>query len=228
MNLHEDKNKHSCCINKDADSTSIKDPVCGMGVDEKNTSLRYEYKGSKYSFCSQHCLQAFTKNPDEYLAGPDTKPTTTGTGAGRNRAPIIGALGGLSLLIIFFSIVTLANGSFGSAFNEFQRIWYWLLLLASGFGFQLGLFVHLKQSVKEKMASATAEVAASGTISTGSMIACCSHALVNVLPILGISAAAAFLAQYQLPFILIGVFSNLIGITIMLGILQKHGLLPQS
>jgi hypothetical protein len=46
MNLHDDKNNHSCCKNEGADSSSVKDPVCGMGVDEKNTSLRHEYKGS--------------------------------------------------------------------------------------------------------------------------------------------------------------------------------------
>ena len=30
MNLHDDENKHSCCKNEGADSTSIKDPVCSL------------------------------------------------------------------------------------------------------------------------------------------------------------------------------------------------------
>ena len=133
------------------------------------------------------------------------------------------------LLIIFFGVVTLANGTLASAMQEFQRLWYWVLLLAAGFGFQLGLLFHIKNTIREKMAGATAEVAASGTVTTGSMIACCSHGLANLLPMLGVSAAAAaFLVQYQQPLILLGVFSNLVGITIMLGIAKKHDVLPHN
>jgi len=148
--------------------------------------------------------------------------------SGNNRPVVFGTLGVGVLLVIFFGIVTLANGSIGSAFQEFKRIWYWIFILASGFGFQLGLFTYLKQRIAEKTIGATAEVAASGTVTTGSMVACCAHGLVNVLPLVGISAAAAFLATYQTPLILIGVFSNLVGVTIMLGIIQKHNLLPQN
>jgi hypothetical protein len=45
-----------------------------------------------------------------------------------------------------------------------------------------------------------------------------------VLPILGLTAAVVFLGQYQDLFLMIGVLSNLIGITLMLRIIQKHGL----
>lgn len=139
------------------------------------------------------------------------------------RKPILaGIAGAVILLAIFFGAVTYANGTFASALQEFVRLWYWVVLLAGGFGVQLGLFVHIRERAKERMPGVTAEVAASGTVSTGSMIACCSHALVNVLPVLGVSAAATLLAQYQLPLILLGVFSNLVGVSIMLGIVQKH------
>lgn len=136
-----------------------------------------------------------------------------------------GILGAGALLAVFFAVVTLSNGSFPSAVDEGKKIWYWIVLLAGGFGLQLGLFVYLKRVVQEHMAGATAEVAAAGTVSTGSMVACCSHALVNLLPILGISAAATLLARYQLPLLLLGVFSNLVGLTIMIGLFQRHRLL---
>ena len=223
MKPHDHETTKPCC-QEDSDLVSSKDPVCGMNVSEDDSSLHYEFKGTDYYFCSSHCLKTFTKNPIAYLSDQSEVSKTNGN----NRPVSFGTLGVGVLLVIFFGIVTLANGSIGSAFQEFKRIWYWIFILASGFGFQLGLFTYLKQRIAERTIGATAEVAASGTVTTGSMVACCAHGLVNVLPLVGISAAAAFLATYQLPLILIGVFSNLIGITIMLGIIQKHNLLPQN
>jgi YHS domain-containing protein len=223
MKPHDHENIKSCCT-KEGDLVSSKDPVCGMNVSEDDNSLHYEFQGTDYFFCSSHCLKAFIKNPVAYLSDQVEINKTKSN----NRPVVFGSIGVGVLLLIFFGIVTLTNGSIGAAFQEFKRIWYWIFILASGFGFQLGLFTYLKQRIAEKTTAVTAEVAASGTVTTGSMIACCAHGLVNVLPLVGVSAAAAFLATYQLPFILIGVFSNLIGITIMLGIIQKHSLLPQN
>ncbi len=225
MKPHNHETIKPCCQKEKEDDIVLnKDPVCGMNVAEDDNSLHYEFKGTDYYFCSSHCLKAFTKNPISYLSdqGEVSKASSN------NRPVIFGTLGVGVLLVIFFGIVTLANGSIGSAFQEFKRIWYWIFILASGFGFQLGLFTYLKQRIAERTIGATSEVAASGTVTTGSMVACCAHGLVNVLPLVGISAAAAFLATYQLPLILIGVFSNLIGVTIMLSIIQKHNLLPQN
>jgi hypothetical protein len=140
----------------------------------------------------------------------------------KNRALPLGILGTASLLILFLTVAVLANDTVGIALSEVKRLWYWVLLLSTGFGLQLGLFVHVRYRLQQRMAVATAEVAASGAVSTGSMIACCSHGLVNLLPVFGISAAAAFLARYQFPFILFGVFSNLVGVTIMIGLAQKN------
>ena len=41
-----------------------------------------------------------------------------------------------------------------------------------------------------------------------------------VVPILGLSAAAAFLAQWKVPFLAVGLLTNLIGIAIMLRALR--------
>ena len=67
-------------------------------------------------------------------------------------------------------------------------------------------------------------MATSGDVSAGSMAACCAHHITDVLPLLGLSGLAAFLASYQVLFILIGVLSNVVGITIMLETIQRHGL----
>lgn len=143
----------------------------------------------------------------------------------KNKKPsFYGVLGGIILLFLYFSILSIAN-SFEHAFDSFMEMWYWILLLVVGFGVQVGLYFHIREGFRALDAgSATTTVAAAGGVSTTSMIACCAHHLTDVLPIIGFSAAAAFLAEYQLLFIIVGVFSNLVGITIMLGIIQQHGL----
>ena len=59
-------------------------------------------------------------------------------------------------------------------------------------------------------------------MSTVAMVACCAHHVTDVLPILGLTAAAAFLAEYHIPFMLIGLGTTLIGIAVMLVILLKE------
>jgi predicted transporter len=136
-----------------------------------------------------------------------------------------GSMAGVSLLIVYFLILTVAN-SFSHSIEQFKEMWYWILVLVSGFGIQAGLYTHIRWIIKMRKHSgvATTTVAAAGGVSTTSMIACCAHHLTDILPILGISAAVVFLGQYQNLFIMLGVLSNLIGITLMLKIIQKHSL----
>ena len=145
----------------------------------------------------------------------------------KHRPIIIGVSGAIGLLTLYFGIVTLAN-SFSHALEQFSEMWYWITLLVIGFGVQIGLYSYARSGLREKVKGAKAEVAATGTISTGSMIACCAHHVADVLPILGLSAAALFLVKYQLSFILLGIFSNLVGVTVMLSIIQKHGLYSEN
>ena len=134
----------------------------------------------------------------------------------------IGFIASLSLLILYFLILSLAN-SFSHAVEQFFLIWYWILILVAGFGIQVGLYTFVRQS--QKIASKKVLVA-SGGISTGSMIACCLHHLSDVLPLIGVAVISTFLIQYQLFFIIIGILANLIGIILMLEIIQKNNL-PQ-
>lgn len=145
-----------------------------------------------------------------------------------NRSIIYGISATAILLFLYFSILSIAN-SFRHAVDSFIEMWYWILLLAVGFGVQVGLYFHIRVSFHDRMRkSASTTVATVGGVSTTSMIACCAHHLTDVLPIISLSAAAAFLAEYQLLFIMVGVFSNLVGITMMLGIIQKHGLFREN
>lgn len=126
-------------------------------------------------------------------------------------------------MLLFATVVTAAN--WGSALTiriEIARVWYWVAILASGFGVQVGLYSYVRSSIRSRVL--TAELATTGTVSTGSMLACCAHALAGLLPLLGLSAAAVLVARYQLPLILAGVISNAIGITVMFTVIGKHRL----
>jgi Cu+-exporting ATPase len=45
----------------------VKDPVCGMNVDEKTAALKSEYMGKTYYFCNQSCKEVFEKNPQRFV-----------------------------------------------------------------------------------------------------------------------------------------------------------------
>jgi xanthine dehydrogenase accessory factor len=45
------------------------DPVCGMSVALAGASLHADHDGQRYWFCSEHCLHAFTRDPERYPVG---------------------------------------------------------------------------------------------------------------------------------------------------------------
>ncbi|MDO9545583.1 MAG: hypothetical protein Q7J07_02395 [Pelolinea sp.] len=63
---------------------------------------------------------------------------------------------------------------------------------------------------------------AGGSTSLVAMVACCAHHAVDVLPFLGLTIAATFLAKYQTIFMLISIGLNIIGIGVMLCILFRE------
>jgi hypothetical protein len=138
----------------------------------------------------------------------------------------IGSAAALGLFLVYLGIVALAQ-DWKHALQQTADLWYWIAALAAGVGIQAGLFSFIVRSLRERKAAATASMATSGGVSTGSMIACCAHHLADVLPFLGLSGLAAFLASYQVLFIAIGILSNLIGITVMLETIQRHDLSPR-
>lgn len=45
----------------------VRDPVCGMEVDEAKAAATTVYRGTIYYFCAQACKRAFEKAPERYL-----------------------------------------------------------------------------------------------------------------------------------------------------------------
>lgn len=136
---------------------------------------------------------------------------------------VIGVGAAVLLLLVYGGIITLVQ-DWQHMIEQTAKLWYWVLLLAGGFGVQVGLFSFVRDSLRKVQASATASVATSGGISAGSMAACCAHHLSDVLPLIGLAGLTAFLVKYQLLFIVFGLLSNLAGITIMLRTIRRYGL----
>ena len=131
-----------------------------------------------------------------------------------------GLFGALFLTGVYLGIVSLAESP-EHALNLFWEDRLFVIPILIGFGIQAGLFARLKLGPPARMAAAGATTAAGGGMSTAAMVACCAHHVADVLPVLGLSAAAAFLAQWKVPFLVIGLLMNLAGILVMLRALRR-------
>lgn len=45
----------------------VKDPVCGMMIEDSDAAATVEYRGKTYYFCSKGCKEDFELNPEEYV-----------------------------------------------------------------------------------------------------------------------------------------------------------------
>jgi Cu+-exporting ATPase len=129
------------------------------------------------------------------------------------RSVLFGALGTLTLLGVYFLLLTAVSG-WEFTVSQFFDFWYFIVSLAAGFGIQLGLFTYLRNAVRGMDMSGKV-VAVSGTTSTAAMISCCAHYLTNILPVLGAAGLVALVAQYQIELFWLGLASNLAGIFYM-------------
>ncbi|HEX2031873.1 MAG TPA: YHS domain-containing protein [Actinomycetota bacterium] len=47
---------------------AVKDPVCGMTIEEADAVATSEFGGKTYYFCSADCKEEFDQNPEDYAA----------------------------------------------------------------------------------------------------------------------------------------------------------------
>src|SRR3989304_10560060 len=128
----------------------------------------------------------------------------------KNNSVLYGILAGIGLLAFYLTVVSFFQ-SVEFAFLNLRSLWYLVFPLAAGFGTQIGLYTSIKHT-----AALTGQVAGTGGVSAGSMVACCSHFLFNIIPFLGLSGVAIILMKYQSAFLSVGIISNVIGISLML------------
>jgi hypothetical protein len=133
-------------------------------------------------------------------------------------------LGATLIASFYFGILTWAQG-WEYASSQFMRNRWYVLPIIVGFGIQAALYAILRFRLFIPITStspAGSIMGTSGGTSATAMVACCIHHVTDVLPILGLSAAASFLTRYQRPFMLIGLAMNLIGIGVMLYVLYRE------
>ncbi|MFH1325370.1 MAG: hypothetical protein ABIH49_01195 [archaeon] len=133
----------------------------------------------------------------------------------KNNSVLYGILAGLGLLVFYLTILSVFQGV-NFAFLNLRSLWYLIFPLAIGFGTQIGLYASIKHT-----ATLNGMVASTGTVSAGSMVACCSHFLLNIIPFLGLSGIALFVMKYQTAFLGFGILSNFLGIGLMLNHKRK-------
>jgi hypothetical protein len=137
------------------------------------------------------------------------------------RRPILfGLLGTVGLLILYLGLVSLAQGWKHAMELLAEDAWIVGPILA-GFGVQVGLYTYLKTVIQAAARGTGALAGAGGGTSTVAMVACCAHHVTDVLPLVGLSAAATFLAEYRIPFMLVGLGTNLIGIGVIVMLILR-------
>lgn len=155
--------------------------------------------------------------------------------------PLGAALAGMLFLTsLYFGLVFWAEG-YEHAVSLFQEDLWFVLPIILGFGIQAALYTILKKRLFAP-AHTTGHggklMGASGGTSTVAMVACCVHHVTDVLPILGLTVAATFLAQYRILFMLVGLTITWLGVLAMSIILVRerykavaemvHGELPAT
>src|SRR5215216_2955749 len=125
---------------------------------------------------------------------------------------------------VYFGILTWAQG-WDSALDIFLPNRWYVISIWISFGIQAALYSILRFRLFIPTISSNHTgtlIGTSGGTSVTAMVACCIHHVTDVLPVLGLSAAATFLTRYQRPFMLLGLGMNVIGILIMLTVLYRE------
>ena len=52
----------------------VKDPVCGMMIEQGDAVATSDYEGKRYYFCSQDCKVEFDENPEDYAGEGGQQP----------------------------------------------------------------------------------------------------------------------------------------------------------
>lgn len=129
------------------------------------------------------------------------------------RSLVAGAIAAILLLATYLALISLAQGV-AHAIEQLRADALFIGLISLGFGTQVALLADLRTIDRRHRSGAAVTAAGTGT-SAVAMLACCAHHLVDLFPILGLSAAAALLGTYRLPLLLLSLGMNGLGIVII-------------
>ncbi len=130
---------------------------------------------------------------------------------------LFGLAAAISLLVVYFSILALAQ-DMEHAFSQFVVDKWFILPIDLSFGLQMGLYSYLRSLYKV----GTAVPAASGGVSAVSMALCCAHHLIDILPIVGLSVVSIFFARYSTEIFIFALAVNFLGLIFILSFIKKE------
>ena len=202
----------------------VVDPVCRMTIDPATAAASEVFEGKPVYFCSEGCRRRFLADPAAYavaVAAPEMDGdrqccSVTGAHDLQRLSTLVlivaagaGLLASAIALSFYFGALTLVSG-WQFTVEQFADLWPYVVALAVGFGSQVGLYVYLRRALHG--AASGRVIVATGTTSGAAMVACCSHYLVNLLPVLGATGLVSFVGAYQVDLFWFGIASNLAGI----------------
>ena len=124
----------------------------------------------------------------------------------------IGALGAGALAAFYVAVIGWASGADHLA-TQAAADWPYLSVIIAGFGTQLALLAELRHRRRVRHLEQAAGSAGAGASAVG-MVACCAHHLADLVPLVGVSGAAAFLTDWRTELMLAGIAINAVGVTI--------------
>ena len=133
------------------------------------------------------------------------------------RAVAFGVFGSLGLLIFYVGTIALLQ-DWEHALTQLAEDVPFVAALVAGFGVQVGLLTYTRALAAP---AGKAGVAVGAGTSGVAMLACCAHHLTDVLPIVGLSAAATFLGAYKEPLLWLSVAVNAGGVLYLVRQLKR-------
>lgn len=129
------------------------------------------------------------------------------------RSALLGATAGTTLLALYVGAIAVAQGP-AHAIEQLLLDAPYVLAVTLGFAVQVSLFSELRRVNGRHRAGAAATAAGTGA-STAAMLACCAHHVADLLPLVGLSAAAVLLGELKTPLLILGLATNAIAITLI-------------
>lgn len=116
-----------------------------------------------------------------------------------------GAVAAVALLAFYLGLLVVAEGRDFAARQARQDAPYLAFLMPS-FGLVIGLVLH----ARERAAAHAGRMAGTSTgLSATAVVACCAHFVPTLLPVVGVSAVASFLAAWKAPLLVLAIAVNL-------------------
>jgi len=147
----------------------VKDPVCGMTVDE-NSALKITKDGKNYYFCSTHCKDKFIKQQgiQEALVCQPRVPKPWF----KNKLFV---LTGISIILALASFFIPALEPFRKAFLMYLKMIWWAVLLGLGLGGLIDYYV--PQEYISKILARKKPTTIFNSVCLGFLMSACSHGI---------------------------------------------------